>query len=61
MGAAAPDADALVFGGALAATILLYIIVPKGFFPVQDTGVILGISEAPPTARSMRWRIGSRR
>jgi multidrug efflux pump len=30
----------------LAATILLYIIVPKGFFPVQDTGVIQGISEA---------------
>ena len=26
---------------------LLYIFVPKGFFPVQDTGVILGISEAP--------------
>ena len=26
---------------------LLY--VPKGFFPVQDTGVILGISEAPQT------------
>ena len=28
---------------------LLYIVVPKGFFPVQDTGVILGISEAPQT------------
>jgi multidrug efflux pump len=32
--------------GTLAVTILLYIVVPKGFFPVQDTGVILGISEA---------------
>jgi multidrug efflux pump len=31
----------------LLATCLLYIYVPKGFFPVQDTGVILGISEAP--------------
>ncbi|MDB5289689.1 MAG: mdtB 2 [Phycisphaerales bacterium] len=31
----------------LVATILLYIAVPKGFFPVQDTGVILGVSEAP--------------
>ncbi len=30
----------------LVATIYLYIIVPKGFFPVQDTGVILGITEA---------------
>src|SRR5262249_53287951 len=29
----------------LVLTILLYIFVPKGFFPVQDTGVILGISD----------------
>ncbi|HZD07187.1 MAG TPA: efflux RND transporter permease subunit, partial [Candidatus Limnocylindrales bacterium] len=32
---------------ALALTLYLYVIVPKGFFPVQDTGVILGISEGP--------------
>ena len=31
------------------ATVLLFIVVPKGFFPVQDTGVLLGISEAPQT------------
>ncbi len=31
----------------LALTVLLYIIIPKGFFPVQDTGLIQGISEAP--------------
>src|SRR5260370_102072 len=31
----------------LIGTILLYIYVPKGFFPVQDTGVILGVSEVP--------------
>ncbi|AMV21026.1 multidrug efflux RND transporter permease subunit [Planctomyces sp. SH-PL14] len=31
----------------LVATGYLYVITPKGFFPVQDTGVILGISEAP--------------
>src|SRR5260370_2285672 len=30
-------------------TLYLYIIVPKGFFPVQDTGVLLGITEAPQT------------
>jgi len=36
----------LVALATLAGTIWLYIIVPKGFFPVQDTGVILGISEA---------------
>ena len=35
--------------GTLVLTIVLYMIVPKGFFPVQDTGVILGISEAPQT------------
>ncbi|HTH42972.1 MAG TPA: multidrug efflux RND transporter permease subunit [Terracidiphilus sp.] len=29
------------------ATVLLFIVVPKGFFPVQDTGVVLGITEAP--------------
>ncbi|KPY92286.1 Acriflavin resistance protein [Pseudomonas tremae] len=37
----------LVAIGTLALTVLLYIAVPKGFFPVQDTGVIQGISEAP--------------
>jgi multidrug efflux pump len=30
----------------LVLTIILYVIVPKGFFPVQDTGIIQGISEA---------------
>jgi len=30
-------------------TLFLYIIVPKGFFPVQDTGVLLGITEAQQT------------
>ncbi len=33
----------------LVLTIALYVVVPKGFFPVQDTGVILGISQAPET------------
>jgi multidrug efflux pump len=37
----------LITIGTLAGTILLYIYVPKGFFPVQDTGVILGVSQAP--------------
>jgi len=30
-------------------TVLLYIVIPKGFFPIQDTGLIQGISEAPPS------------
>ncbi len=33
----------------LAGTLFLYVVVPKGFFPVQDTGVILGIAESPQT------------
>jgi multidrug efflux pump len=42
-------ATLLVALGTLALTIYLYVIVPKGFFPVQDTGAILGISQAPET------------
>ena len=37
----------LVAIATLGLTVFLYLIVPKGFFPVQDTGVIQGISEAP--------------
>jgi multidrug efflux pump len=40
-------ATLLVTAGTLVATLLLYVYVPKGFFPVQDTGLIMGISEAP--------------
>src|ERR1700694_771821 len=36
----------LVTVSTLVATLLLYVYVPKGFFPVQDTGVIMGVSEA---------------
>ncbi|MEQ1793202.1 MAG: MdtB/MuxB family multidrug efflux RND transporter permease subunit [Nitrospira sp.] len=39
-------ATLVVAAGTLALTIVLYLIIPKGFFPVQDTGAILGISEA---------------
>jgi multidrug efflux pump len=37
----------LITIGTLVATIWMYIVVPKGFFPVQDTGVIVGITDAP--------------
>ncbi len=36
----------IVAVGTLALTVLLYVFVPKGFFPVQDTGAIQGITEA---------------
>jgi multidrug efflux pump len=39
----------LVAISTLGLTVYLYMIVPKGFFPVQDTGSILGISQAPET------------
>ena len=40
-------ATLLVAVATLALTTYLYIIIPKGFFPVQDTGLIQGISQAP--------------
>ncbi|HEV2172130.1 MAG TPA: efflux RND transporter permease subunit, partial [Nitrospira sp.] len=40
-------ATLLLTAGTLVLTLFLYVVVPKGFFPVQDTGVILGISDAP--------------
>ncbi len=39
----------LVTLGTFLLTLYLFLIVPKGFFPVQDTGVLLGITEAPQT------------
>ncbi|MBX7208119.1 MAG: MdtB/MuxB family multidrug efflux RND transporter permease subunit [Verrucomicrobiaceae bacterium] len=40
-------ATMLIFIATLAATVVLYKDVPKGFFPAQDTGLIQGIVEAP--------------
>ena len=40
-------ATLLVAIATLVLTTFLYIIIPKGFFPVQDTGLIQGISQAP--------------
>jgi multidrug efflux pump len=37
----------LVTIGMIGATVWLYIIVPKGFFPAQDTGILIGQTEAP--------------
>ena len=38
----------LVAVATLGLTVFLYVVIPKGFFPVQDTGLIQGISEAAP-------------
>ncbi len=37
----------LVFSATVALTVMLYVFIPKGFFPAQDTGIIQGFSEAP--------------
>jgi multidrug efflux pump len=42
-------ATLVVFAATVIATGLLFVVVPKGFFPVQDTGLIVGITEAPQT------------
>ncbi|OLD91353.1 MAG: hypothetical protein AUG81_00360 [Verrucomicrobia bacterium 13_1_20CM_4_54_11] len=42
-------ATLLVAASTLGLTIFLYVIVPKGLFPVQDTGIIQAISQAPQT------------
>jgi multidrug efflux pump len=39
----------LIAAATLVLTVVLYIVIPKGFFPVQDTGEIQGISQAPAT------------
>src|SRR6185295_16189693 len=33
--------------GTIVLTVLLYVVIPKGFFPVQDTGLIQAVTEAP--------------
>jgi multidrug efflux pump len=35
--------------GTLALTLLLYVVIPKGFFPLQDTGLLQGITQSGPT------------
>ncbi|HET9752878.1 MAG TPA: efflux RND transporter permease subunit, partial [Myxococcales bacterium] len=44
----------LVTIGTLALTLLLAVVIPKGFFPQQDTGLIVGVSEASPDASFTR-------
>ena len=50
----------VVAAGTLVFTVFLYIVIPKGFFPVQDTGIIQGFTQAPDsisfTAMSQKQR-----
>ena len=43
-----PAITLLVTLATLAATIYGYVVMPKGFFPTEDTGLILGVAEAAP-------------
>jgi multidrug efflux pump len=36
----------LIAAATLVLTVILYVVIPKGFFPVQDTGLVQGISQA---------------
>jgi multidrug efflux pump len=38
----------IVFLATIALTVFLFLVIPKGFLPVQDTGLVQGITEAPP-------------
>ena len=40
----------MVFFATVALTVVLYVIIPKGFFPTQDTGIIIGITDAAQDA-----------
>ncbi|NQW51625.1 MAG: efflux RND transporter permease subunit, partial [Rhodospirillales bacterium] len=40
----------LVAIGTVVLTVVLYIVIPKGFFPVQDTGLIQAVTEGPQSA-----------
>ncbi len=53
-------ATLLVAVGTMALTVLMYIVIPKGLFPVQDTGVIQGISQAAPTISSTAMALKQR-
>ena len=37
------------FALTLVLTVVLYVFIPKGFFPVQDTGILQGVTQAPGT------------
>ena len=41
-----PFVTLMVFFATMAASVYLYVVIPKGFFPIQDTGLITGFAEA---------------
>ncbi|HEY8276063.1 MAG TPA: multidrug efflux RND transporter permease subunit [Methyloceanibacter sp.] len=58
-----PFATLVVFFATMAASVYLYIVIPKGFFPIQDTGIITGFAEAgqdisPPEMSRLMLRLG---
>ncbi len=40
-------ATLVTFMATVATAVLLYVVIPKGFFPQQDTGIIVGLTDAP--------------
>ena len=60
LGAGPPAADADRRAGHAGADRLLYVVIPKGFFPPQDTGVIQGSPRRRRTSSFARWPSASR-
>ena len=54
--AAFPGLVLLVAVGTLVGTVMLYIETPKGFLPLQDTGVIVAVTEAAQSASIPRMQ-----
>ena len=55
----------MVFFATMALTVHLYVIIPKGFFPTQDTGLVTGFAEAaqdvsPQEMARMMVKLGDR-
>jgi hydrophobe/amphiphile efflux-1 (HAE1) family protein len=58
-----PFATLMVFFATMAASVYLYVVIPKGFFPIQDTGLITGFAEAgqdisPPEMSRLMMHLG---
>ncbi len=58
-----PFATLMVFFATMAASVYLYIVIPKGFFPIQDTGLVTGFAEAgqdisPPEMSRLMMQLG---
>ena len=50
-------ATLIVAAATLALTVVLYIVIPKGLFPTQDTGVVQGVTQASQAVSYVRMSV----